>query len=365
MCPNNPDKAAFPHLVTPSATPAQAIVDSSVGHAMNSYGDNSLASLISSPNDQLASRSIEVSTIGKTDVDRRMLLVEAQRKAEQGEMKGDPKISFKCEVDGCHKEFRQRAHLHTHMRSHTGERLFFCPFKGCHKYFSQRCNFRTHVRSHTGERPYKCSFCGKAFSQQGNMRHHQLVHHNGHLLICMLGDCNKRFNQLENLKTHQNSAHRLIVQRLIARLEEGCKLTSFPENERKTFGYFYELYKNLNRGTRGRGKGTKTIAKSHRRQSSPVPYSNQLHCLPPTFPLTSYSYMDDLKFMSSAPPGSETNQSLLRWEELRREQDLVQGLQFKASQIGRIVNGERAFDVSSEQTGLSYDQADVPRIDTE
>lgn len=167
--------------------------------------------------------------------------------------------SFYCTFPGCTKRFKQRAHMHTHLRSHTGERPFECPYESCRKTFSQRCNLHTHIRSHTGERPYKCEVCGKAFSQQGNMRHHILIHYNENPLVCKIENCEKTFNQLGNLKAHQNTAHRHALQAFTVKLQSGVKVDDLPEEEKEMFEYFCSLYKNSNRGIKGRGKGTKTI----------------------------------------------------------------------------------------------------------
>lgn len=205
-----------------------------------------------------------------SDVDRMMLLVQARDGASKHQPEFLPgEVTFQCTVPGCGKYFKQRAHLHTHMRSHSGERPYACPFDDCRKLFSQRCNLRTHIRSHTGERPYKCSVCGRAFSQQGNMRHHELIHYNDHPLECKLDHCNKTFNQLGNLKAHHNAAHKQLVTNFAARLASGASREDLPQHEREMFDYFCELYKNSNRGIRGRGKGTKTIAV--REPASPAP----------------------------------------------------------------------------------------------
>lgn len=168
--------------------------------------------------------------------------------------------NFYCTFPGCMKRFKQRAHMHTHLRSHTGERPFECPYENCRKTFSQRCNLHTHIRSHTGERPYRCEVCGKTFSQQGNMRHHILIHYNENPLVCKIDGCMKTFNQLGNLKAHQNTAHRNALQNMTQKLQSGVKVEDLPEEEKEMFEYFCSLYKNSNRGIKGRGKGTKTIA---------------------------------------------------------------------------------------------------------
>lgn len=206
-------------------------------------------------------RDAEVLPECKTDVDKIMFLIQEQQRkqAVPSDSEDSKDLPFSCNVEGCGKRFKQRAHLLTHARSHTGERPYVCPYAGCRRWFSQRCNMRTHVRSHTGERPYKCSVCQKGFSQQGNMRHHMLIHYNSSPLYCKIDGCTKRFNQLGNLKTHHNNTHKDALNKYMARLQEGVTIDQLPASERELFEYFCKLYKNSNRGIRGRGKGTKTI----------------------------------------------------------------------------------------------------------
>jgi hypothetical protein len=74
---------------------------------------------------------------------------------------------------------------------------------------------------------------------------------------CKLEDCGKMFTQLGNLKVHQNRFHYNALQELtvkFASLQPGDPMT---EQESETFEYFAELYKNSNKGIKGRGKGRK------------------------------------------------------------------------------------------------------------
>ncbi|PVU94905.1 hypothetical protein BB561_002189 [Smittium simulii] len=81
---------------------------------------------------------------------------------------------IQCIVDGCGKEFSQKAHLLIHLRAHMGLKPFICDYPECGKSFSQLGNLKTHKRSHTGEKPYVCKVpnCCKSFSQSGNLKTH-------------------------------------------------------------------------------------------------------------------------------------------------------------------------------------------------
>ena len=41
--------------------------------------------------------------------------------------------------------------------------------------FTQRANLDAHLRIHSGYKPHACDFCGKSFSQKGNMEEHRRV----------------------------------------------------------------------------------------------------------------------------------------------------------------------------------------------
>ncbi|AET40178.1 Azf1p Ecym_5424 [Eremothecium cymbalariae DBVPG len=160
----------------------------------------------------------------------------------------------------CHKCFTQSTHLEVHVRSHIGYKPFQCEY--CGKRFTQGGNLRTHVRLHTGERPYECDKCGKRFSRKGNLAAHMLTHENHKPFQCKLDDCNKSFTQLGNMKAHQNRFHLQTLNRLTQKLAEMNPSEDMPSKERELLEYFASLYKNSNRGIKGRGKGNTRIVPS-------------------------------------------------------------------------------------------------------
>ncbi|CCE88506.1 Piso0_002016 [Millerozyma farinosa CBS 7064] len=154
----------------------------------------------------------------------------------------------------CYKCFTQSTHLEVHVRSHIGYKPFECSF--CHKRFTQGGNLRTHYRLHTGEKPFTCEICARSFSRKGNLAAHKLTHENLKPYKCKLDGCDKSFTQLGNLKSHQNRFHLATLNDLTHKLAElkDNDFSMLPEEEREMLDYFKELYKNSNKGIRGRGK---------------------------------------------------------------------------------------------------------------
>ncbi|KAF2208684.1 hypothetical protein CERZMDRAFT_23796, partial [Cercospora zeae-maydis SCOH1-5] len=165
-----------------------------------------------------------------------------------------PKKKYSCDVAGCGKAFYQKTHLEIHTRAHTGIKPFLCKEPSCGQRFSQLGNLKTHERRHTGERPYHCDICGKTFAQHGNVRAHKIVHTAAKPFTCKLDNCNKQFTQLGNLKSHQNKFHVDTIRRLKNRFENFQEGDVVDAWDKEMWEYFASLYKNCNKGIKGRGK---------------------------------------------------------------------------------------------------------------
>jgi len=181
---------------------------------------------------------------------------------EDGSVKEDKKAAtksrkrYECEFAGCNKSFFQKTHLEIHTRAHSGDKPYPCTEPGCGQRFSQMGNLKTHQRRHTGERPFSCDHCGKKFAQRGNVRAHKIVHQGAKPYTCKLDNCLKQFTQLGNLKSHQNKFHagalRTLTEKFAAR-----DVNNISPGDRELFEYFADLYKNSNKGIKGRGKDRK------------------------------------------------------------------------------------------------------------
>ncbi|KAK0720857.1 hypothetical protein B0H67DRAFT_487052 [Lasiosphaeris hirsuta] len=223
--------------------------------------------------------------------------VEQQRSplpdSQQVDSKQQDRKRFFCEIPGCNKSFTQKTHLDIHLRAHTGEQPYTCKLEGCGQRFSQLGNLKTHERRHTGEKPYHCEQCGKSFAQRGNVRAHMKTHSQTKPFLCRLDDCNKTFTQLGNLKSHQNKFHLDTLKTLTARVASTGFDTLLSE-DKDFWEYFTTMYKNSNKGIKGRGKDRKV---------GPVPRISSISPISPTSTMGHFPLPNGMpQLLHHAPP---------------------------------------------------------------
>lgn len=86
--------------------------------------------------------------------------------------------------------------------SELPDKTFICLYPDCHKSFKRRYNVRSHIQTHLEDRPYKCDHegCDKAF-----VRNHDLVRHKkSHEEKRYACPCGKKFNREDALIVHRS-----------------------------------------------------------------------------------------------------------------------------------------------------------------
>ncbi|KZL87326.1 c2h2 transcription factor [Colletotrichum incanum] len=184
-----------------------------------------------------------------------------------------PKLKrYVCDVEGCGKSFYQSTHLDTHRRAHTGEKPYQCNWPRCGRTFSQPGNLKTHMRRHTGEKPFRCEQCSKVFAQRGNLQTHMATHTNAKPFVCELDDCNKMFTQRGNLKNHQNKYHDKTLMEMTDWVISISDIDALSDDQREMYWYFANLYKNSNKGIKGRGKDRRVSNRDSKSGTTPSSY---------------------------------------------------------------------------------------------
>ncbi|KAK1835419.1 hypothetical protein QBC39DRAFT_161099 [Podospora conica] len=161
---------------------------------------------------------------------------------------------YVCAIKGCSKTFSQKTHLETHRRAHTGEKPYVCKIPGCERAFSQHGNLTTHMRRHTGEKPFNCDQCGRRFAQRGNLKSHTRTHTKIKPFVCKLDDCKKTFTERGNLKCHLNKFHLRTLTELTEKFATMTNYEAVSKEEKELMLYFAEIFKNSNKGIKGRGR---------------------------------------------------------------------------------------------------------------
>ncbi|GKT61231.1 hypothetical protein ColTof4_01318 [Colletotrichum tofieldiae] len=115
--------------------------------------------------------------------------------------------------------------------------------------------------------------CSKVFAQRGNLHTHMATHTNAKPFVCKLDDCSKMFTQRGNFKNHQNKYHEKTLMEMTDWIVSISDIDALSDDQREMYWYFANLYKNSNKGIKGRGKDRRVSNRGSKSRAAPSSYS--------------------------------------------------------------------------------------------
>ncbi|KAL5261008.1 hypothetical protein ACHWQZ_G006905 [Mnemiopsis leidyi] len=125
----------------------------------------------------------------------------AQHPSKTHKPKSDSARPYVCEY--CGKQFTNIGNLATHARTHTKEKPYKCD--KCDLMFAHTSNLQRHQLVHTGQRNNKCPHCSKCFSRSDYLKVHERTHTGEKPYACSVAGCSKRFLDSSSLKKHERT----------------------------------------------------------------------------------------------------------------------------------------------------------------
>jgi len=98
----------------------------------------------------------------------------------------------------CGKAFTDQSNMRQHRRFHEDSSELDCTV--CGKRLSTLSNLQRHMQTHATVRAFTCTVCGRGFAAHDNLLRHERLHNEVKPFMCSV--CSKSFNRATHLRMH-------------------------------------------------------------------------------------------------------------------------------------------------------------------
>ncbi len=150
---------------------------------------------------------------------------------------------YKCQWNGCGKQFKLITSYKQHMIRHKGNERFDCDWNQCKRKFISKSKLNDHLNAHTGNKPYVCEWpgCEKRFQTSTHLNKHRKIHKSDVNYECNWPQCHYKTYRKDNFDKHM-AKHTGFAEKRFACIWPECQYKTANQSNLITHKKIHQKY---------------------------------------------------------------------------------------------------------------------------